>query len=90
MASIGKPLGFIIVIKDSNNNVDIQYFDTPVRYAKAHENKIDIEFEVKFDEMNNYLKSLDDIAEISIKMLGNDEVTTFRPKEGYIWKKFLK
>lgn len=82
MASIGKSLGFIIVIKDSNDNIDIQYFDTPVGYAKVYQNKIDIEFEVKFDEMNNYLQSLDDIAEMSIKMVGSDEVTTFRPDKG--------
>lgn len=79
MASINKGLGFIIVVKDSNNNTDIQYFETPVSYAKVYESRIDIEFEVKFDEMNNYLQSLDDIAEISIKMVGSDEVTTFRP-----------
>lgn len=77
--NIDDTLGFIIVVKDSNDKVDIQYFNTPVKYAEVQGEDIKIEFEVKFDEMNNYLKSLDDIAEISIKMLSNDEVTTFRP-----------
>lgn len=76
--NIGDALGFIIVVKDSDNKVDIQYFNIPVKYAEVRGEDIKFEFEVKFDEMNNYLKSLDDVAEISIKMLGDDEVTTFR------------